>query len=268
MACGAPLAAAAPEERRTVTILFVDLVGFTERSDTADPEDVRRTLVPFHEQAKAAIERFGGHLDKFIGDAAMGVFGAPVTHEDDPERAVRAALELVAASEGGHPIRVAVNTGEAVVSMGTGPQVGEAVAGDVVNTASRMQSAAPPGGHRDRRADVDRRPRPLRDQGTRAVHGEGQGGADPAVGRGRRTRGRVGGARRRRLSAASASSRCSTTSWRAPATSGARSWSRSWPSPASGRAGWCSSSSGRSATRSAGCRARALRTATRTPSRR
>ena len=146
MSCGAPLVAAAPQERRTVTILFVDLVGFTERSDTADPEDVRRTLVPFHEQAKAAIERYGGHLDKFIGDAAMGVFGAPVTHEDDPERAVRAALELVAASDGGHPIRVAVHTGEAVVSMGTGPQVGEAVAGDVVNTASRLQSAAPPGG--------------------------------------------------------------------------------------------------------------------------
>ena len=86
-----------------MTILFVDLVGFTERSDTADPEDVRRTLVPFHEQAKAAIERYGGHLDKFIGDAAMGVFGAPVTHEDDPERAVRAALELVAASDGRAP---------------------------------------------------------------------------------------------------------------------------------------------------------------------
>ena len=146
MACGAPLVAASPEERRTVSILFVDLVGFTERSDDADPEDVRRTLVPFHERAKAAIERYGGHLDKFIGDAAMGVFGAPIAHEDDAERAVRAALDLVAASEGGHPIRVAVNTGEAVVNMGTGPQVGEAVAGDVVNTASRMQSVAPPGG--------------------------------------------------------------------------------------------------------------------------
>jgi len=146
MICGTPLAAPSPEERRTVTILFADLVGFTERSDTADPEDVRRTLVPFHQRAKLAIERFGGTLDKFIGDAAMGVFGAPLAHEDDPERAVRAALELLDASSGEHPIRVAVNTGEAVVSMGSGPQVGEAVAGDVVNTASRMQSAAPPGG--------------------------------------------------------------------------------------------------------------------------
>ena len=146
MACGASLEPPAAEERRTVTILFADLVGFTERSDAADPEDVRRTLIPFHERAKAAIERFGGHLDKFIGDAAMGVFGAPVAHEDDAERAVRAAMELVAASGGDHPIRVAVHTGEAVVVMGTGPQVGEAVAGDVVNTASRMQAVAPPGG--------------------------------------------------------------------------------------------------------------------------
>ena len=121
-------------------------MGFTERSDAADPEDVRRTLVPFHERAQEAIVRFGGTLDKFIGDAAMGVFGAPVEHEDDAERAVRAAFDLLEMSEGAHPIRVAVNTGEAVVSMGSGPQVGEAVAGDVVNTTSRMQAAAPPGG--------------------------------------------------------------------------------------------------------------------------
>ena len=145
MACGASLTVSA-EERRTVSVLFADLVGFTERSDEADPEDVRRTLVPFHERAKKAIERFGGTLDKFIGDAAMGVFGAPVEHEDDPERAVRAAFDLLMVSEDEHPIRVAVHTGEAVVRMGSGPQIGEAVAGDVVNTASRMQAAAPPGG--------------------------------------------------------------------------------------------------------------------------
>jgi class 3 adenylate cyclase/tetratricopeptide (TPR) repeat protein len=137
------------EERRTVTILFVDLVGFTERSDRADPEDVRRTLVPFHSSVKDDLEHFGGTLDKFIGDAVMGVFGAPIAHEDDPVRAVRAGLQILRSIEElrrNDPelaVRVAVNTGEAVVAFGTGPQVGEAVAGDVVNTASRMQALAP-----------------------------------------------------------------------------------------------------------------------------
>ena len=151
MSCGAPLdAAAAPvEERRLVSILFADLVGFTARSDEADPEDVRRTLVPFHERAKDAIERYGGTLDKFIGDAAMGVFGAPVAHGDDAERAVRAGLDLLGSmrelseTDPDVAVRVAVNTGEAIVAFGEGPQVGEAVAGDVVNTASRMQAVAP-----------------------------------------------------------------------------------------------------------------------------
>jgi class 3 adenylate cyclase/tetratricopeptide (TPR) repeat protein len=132
-----------------VSILFVDLVGFTERSDQADPEDVRRTLVPFHSAVKADIERFGGTLDKFIGDAALGVFGSPVAHEDDPERAIRAGLAILRSIEDlrrtdpAIAVRVAVNTGEAVVAFGTGPQVGEAVAGDVVNTTSRMQALAP-----------------------------------------------------------------------------------------------------------------------------
>ncbi len=103
--------------------------------------------MPFHSIAKEEIERFGGALDKFIGDAAMGVFGAPVAHEDDAERAVRAALAIqVRASEMAVAVRAAVNTGEAVVTFATGPQVGENVAGDVVNTASRLQSVAPHGG--------------------------------------------------------------------------------------------------------------------------
>src|SRR5215212_9128585 len=95
--CGTAVApsSAITEERRTVTILFVDLVGFTERSDRADPEDVRRTLVPFHRRVKDELERFGGTLDKFIGDAVMGVFGAPLAHEDDPVRAVRAAMRIL-----------------------------------------------------------------------------------------------------------------------------------------------------------------------------
>ena len=150
-ACGAPVdgpvAAETPlEERRLVTIVFADLAGFTEHSDRADPEDVRRILIPFHSVAKEEIERFGGTLDKFIGDAAMGVFGAPVAHEDDPERAVRAALEIrERMREGNLPVRIAVHTGEAIVTFGEGPTVGERVAGDVVNTASRLQSFAPEG---------------------------------------------------------------------------------------------------------------------------
>jgi class 3 adenylate cyclase/tetratricopeptide (TPR) repeat protein len=140
---------AGSQERRIVTILFVDLVGFTERSDRADPEDVRRTLVPFHRRVKEDLEAFGGTLDKFIGDAVMGVFGAPVAHEDDPVRAVRAALKILGSIEDLRrqdpdlAVRIAVETGEAVVSFGVGPQVGEAVTGDVVNTTSRMQSLAP-----------------------------------------------------------------------------------------------------------------------------
>ena len=102
--------------------------------------------MPFHAVAKEEIERFGGTLDKFIGDAAMGVFGAPMAHEDDPERAVRAALAIRdRAAGGGLPVRIAVHTGEALVTLGEGPQVGERVAGDVVNTASRLQSFAPEG---------------------------------------------------------------------------------------------------------------------------
>jgi class 3 adenylate cyclase len=146
--CGTSLtgtrAATPVEERRLVTIVFADLAGFTERSDRADPEDVRRILVPFHAVAKHEIERFGGTLDKFIGDAAMGVFGSPVAHEDDPERAVRAALAIRDRVGGGSlPVRIAVHTGEALVTSGEGPTIGEHVAGDVVNTASRLQSFAP-----------------------------------------------------------------------------------------------------------------------------
>ena len=145
MAVGAGERPSAPaEERRLVTVLFADIVGFTTRSDGADPEDVRRTLLPFHTRVKEDIERFGGTLDKFIGDAVMGVFGAPVAHEDDPERAVSAALRALhtiaelneADPTLGINVRVGINTGEAMVSFASGPVVGENVAGDVVNTAS------------------------------------------------------------------------------------------------------------------------------------
>lgn len=132
----------------------MDLVGFTSRSDRADPEDVRDLLQLYHARVREQVERFGGTVEKFIGDAVMAVFGAPVAHTDDPERAVRAGLQALKAVEelsGEQPglelaARAAVNTGEAVVSVGPGHERGEALAlGDVVNTASRLQTSAPPG---------------------------------------------------------------------------------------------------------------------------
>jgi class 3 adenylate cyclase len=124
--CGNPLSPGRPdarEERKIVSVLFADLVGFTERSEQADPEDVsvRATLSPYFATAKEEIERFGGSVEKFIGDAVMAVFGAPIAHEDDPERAVRAALRITDVIEQLNRdgqrelhVRVAVNTGEAL----------------------------------------------------------------------------------------------------------------------------------------------------------
>ncbi|HYZ19154.1 MAG TPA: adenylate/guanylate cyclase domain-containing protein, partial [Gaiellaceae bacterium] len=95
--CGSPLeeARGLREERRLVSVLFIDLVGFTERSDRADPEDVREFLQRYHDEAKERIEHHGGILEKFIGDAVVAVFGAPVAHGDDAERAVRAGLRVL-----------------------------------------------------------------------------------------------------------------------------------------------------------------------------
>ena len=148
--CGAALVpAVAPtrEERKVVTILFTDLVGSTERAEGLDPEDVRATLSAYYAQLRAELERHGGTVEKFIGDAVMAVFGAPVSHEDDAERAVRAALAIRDSIGEELQIRTAVNTGEALVALGAKPGEGDAmVAGDVVNTAARLQSAAPVNG--------------------------------------------------------------------------------------------------------------------------
>jgi class 3 adenylate cyclase/tetratricopeptide (TPR) repeat protein len=131
------------EERKVVTVLFADLVGFTSRAEQLDPEDVRAVLSPYHARLLAELERFGGTVEKFIGDAVMAVFGAPVAHEDDPERAVRSALAIRDwAEEEGIELRIGVNTGEALVTIGAEPLA----AGDVVNTAARLQAAAPTGG--------------------------------------------------------------------------------------------------------------------------
>ena len=157
--CGAALEPApvpgAGEERKIVTVLFCDLVGFTGRSDEADPEDVRARIRPYHQRLRQEIERYGGTVEKFIGDAVMAVFGAPVAHEDDAERAVRAGLRILEAIDDLNEadlglelsVRVGITTGEAVVALGARPEQGEGiVTGDVVNTASRLQSAAPVGG--------------------------------------------------------------------------------------------------------------------------
>jgi class 3 adenylate cyclase/tetratricopeptide (TPR) repeat protein len=140
----------AREERKVVTVLFADLVGFTARAESMDPEDVRRLLTPYHTRLRQELERFGGTVEKFIGDAVMALFGAPAAHEDDPERAVRAAIAIRDwAQEQADPleVRIAINTGEALVALGARPQEGEAMAsGDVVNTAARLQSAAPVNG--------------------------------------------------------------------------------------------------------------------------
>ena len=138
-----------------MTVIFVDLVEFTSRAERLDPEDVRGILAPYHKLVRSEIESFGGVVEKFIGDAVVGVFGAPVAFGDDPERAVRAALAVREAinkanAEDGVPqlrVRMALNTGEALVTLGARPERGEAmVAGDVINTASRLQQAAPTGG--------------------------------------------------------------------------------------------------------------------------
>src|ERR687892_1531403 len=136
------------KERKIVTVLFADLVGFTARSEQLDPEDVEAILEPYHARLRSELERHGGTVEKFIGDAVMAAFGAPVAREDDAERAVRAALAIRdAAADGGFEVRIGVNTGEALVSVDARPEAGDKMAaGDVVNTAARLQSAAPVNG--------------------------------------------------------------------------------------------------------------------------
>jgi class 3 adenylate cyclase len=157
LACGLPIgdpAVAQREERRLVSVIFVDLVGFTSRSERLDPEDVQALLRPYHDAVRGEIESFGGTVEKFIGDAVVGVFGAPTAFGDDAERAVRSALAVrdrLGRMDEEDPrldlkVRIAVNTGEALVTLNARAALGEAmVAGDVVNTAARLQTGAPVG---------------------------------------------------------------------------------------------------------------------------
>src|ERR1700756_5459637 len=150
LACGAALTSEPPrEERKVVSVLFADLVGFTSRAEQLDPEDVRALLAPYWERLRSELEGFGGTVEKFIGDAVMALFGAPVAHEDGPERAVRAAIAIRdwAREEDDLQVRIAVNTGEALVLLGSRPAEGEGMAaGGVVNTAARLPAAAPGAG--------------------------------------------------------------------------------------------------------------------------
>jgi class 3 adenylate cyclase/tetratricopeptide (TPR) repeat protein len=157
--CGAELARPQVikdvEERKVVTVLFADIVGFTSRAERLDPEDVRELLSQYFARLRSDLEAYGGTVEKFIGDAVMAVFGAPIAHGDDPERAVRAALAIRQGirdladedPELDLRVRIGINTGEAIVTLGPETPLGEGmVAGDVVNTASRLQTAAPENG--------------------------------------------------------------------------------------------------------------------------
>src|SRR5215475_16067615 len=159
-ACGAAIAEAPPvtesgEERKVITAIFVDLVGSTARSEQLDPEDVKALVAPYHARVRSELEGHGGTFEKFSGDAVLALFGSPKAHEDDPERAIRAALavreaiaELNVEDEWlDLHIRIGIHTGEALVMLGARPSEGEwSAAGDVLNTAARIQSAAPTDG--------------------------------------------------------------------------------------------------------------------------
>lgn len=155
--CGHPTAGPADDERRIVTVVFADIVGFTTLSETMDPERVKRLVDSWFERLVADITAFGGRVDKIVGDGILALFGAPVAHEDDAERAVRAALRMqdTLAAISGRPspggertpkvqMRIGVNTGEVLVGALRAGGATTAM-GDVVNTASRLQTAARPG---------------------------------------------------------------------------------------------------------------------------
>jgi class 3 adenylate cyclase len=155
-ACGAPLTTEAPAGvRKTVTVLFCDLVGSTSMGDRADPEVLRELMGRYHRELRAILERHGGTVEKFVGDAAMTVFGIPQVHEDDALRATRAANEIrEAVGRLGLEVRIGVNTGEVVA--GTGETL---VTGDAVNVAARLEQAASPGEGVAGRGNARPRPR-------------------------------------------------------------------------------------------------------------
>src|SRR5581483_3157181 len=162
--CGTPLASVAPpppspaappvvgEERKLDTLVFVDLVGSTALAESLDPEDVLSLLELYYTRLRAELERHGGTVEKYIGDAIVTHFGVPVGHEDDPERAVRAGLAILATVEALNAedpirqiqVRIGIHTGEVIVRHGNKAEEGKGIAwGDALNTAARIESAAP-----------------------------------------------------------------------------------------------------------------------------
>ena len=130
-----------------VSVLFADLAGFTERTERSDPEDVRARLTIYHKTAREQVEAHGGRVEKLMGDGVFAVFGVPAAHEDDPERAVRAAIRLQEAVERLNEddanlslsVRVAVTTGEAIVQLDGEDQDRESIIGDVVITRDEIE---------------------------------------------------------------------------------------------------------------------------------
>ena len=243
------------EERKVVSVLFCDLVGFTSRAEQLDPEDVRGLLRPYYDRLRRELERFGGTVEKFIGDAVMALFGAPVAHEDDPERAVRAALaireaiaELNEADPGAGPARAGRGDHRRGAGRPRRPP-GRAGRGSPRGTWSTPR----PGCRRPPRwtgSWSTRRPggRPAgRSTTGRAEPVEAKGKAEPvpvwlAAGAAGQPRGRRRpGARDGRWSAASGSWRCCGPRWPGPAASSGRSWSPWSGCRASARAGWSGS---------------------------
>jgi class 3 adenylate cyclase/tetratricopeptide (TPR) repeat protein len=157
LSCGTRLPQGPPsrgQERKVVTVLFCDLVGSTTRSDQTDPEDVRATLSSYFNRLRREVERHGGTIEKFIGDAVVAVFGAPDAHEDDPERAVRCSFAMIRAIDDLNDqtpgldlsVRIGISTGETLVSPEAAVAGEGIVTGAVVNVASRLQEIAPVGG--------------------------------------------------------------------------------------------------------------------------
>ena len=138
--CGSPQTpAGAAEERRVVTAVFVDIVGFTSLAERMDPEQVMRFVEHCFERLVEVVTEFGGRVDKTMGDGMLVLFGAPVAHEDDAERAVRAALRMQEVVDDGIRLRIGINTGEVLVGTLAGTDY--TAMGDVVNTASQIGRA-------------------------------------------------------------------------------------------------------------------------------